>query len=182
MRYIAALLASAWLSSCTAIAVGGVTIGSMIFVRENFTLFQSTLVRNVQSKINAELSFNKGEVTNEVKLLQEGDKIYAIGTVSSPAIKEKIEGILRTYFHGAYTGEIAVSTVKRNITKDLYLKIRIKSVMLMTKYVRSGNYTVLVYNERGYVIGRTQNSEEAELLTQSLSEIEDIEDIVAYIL
>lgn len=182
MRYIITLLGLVYLSSCTAVVVGGIAVGSIVFVRNDFALFQSNLARKVQSLIKSELSFIHSDLTNDVTIVQEGDKMYAVGTVSSSAIKEKVENILNRHFHGSHTSEIEISTIQRDTIRDLYLKLKIKNVMFMTKYVRSGNYTVLVYNDKAYVLGHAKNDVEAQSITNSLSQISDIEDIVAYIL
>lgn len=167
-------------SSCVEGIVGGVGVGTVFFSKTDYTIFSSKNVSSVQKIINHEMEENE-QYGHNIKIIQDKDIIYVIGSVNSIKMKEKIIAILNEGFQKKYINEVTVSNQVRTSMADLGLKIKIKQKLLFAKYISSSNYKVYVYNQKAFIIGQAKSEEEHQNVNTILSKIEYIDDIIAYI-
>ena len=171
-----------FLQSCVGMLLGGtVALGGKALVRDDYKVFNSKIVWQAQQDLNKTLAKIKTCHTNEIVIVQDRNKIYTAGIVSNQKIFDASEAVLQKYFKNTHISEVQIETINRNKILDFYLKTKILNTMLFTKYIRSGNYNVLVFNEIAYIFGEATNQNEEKILTKALSEIEGINDIIIYI-
>lgn len=167
-------------TSCVEAVVGGVGASSVLFSKHEYTVFSSRMVYSVKKKIDDVLHAND-HPKKSIKLVQDGDVVYAVGLVKSSTVKSRVIDVLNTELHKHYVDEISISAAGRNSAVDLYLKTKIRQKLLFAKYVKSQNYTILVYGQKAYVIGKASNSSEKDIVVNVLAQIQYIDDIIAYI-
>ncbi|MDA0617226.1 MAG: hypothetical protein O3A66_00720 [Proteobacteria bacterium] len=166
--------------SCAEAVIGGIGVSSVLFSKHEYTIFSSRMVYSVKKKIDDVLYANDHS-KKSIKLVQEGDIIYAVGLVKSSTVKNRVIDVLNAELNKHYVDEISISAAGRKYTTDLYLKTKIRQKLLFAKYVKSQNYTILVYNQKAYVVGKASNSAEKDIVVNGLAQIEYIDDIIAYI-
>lgn len=169
-----------FLSSCSGAIVGTIGGGSYLVPKHNYTVLPSKKVYNTQKEIN-ELLKNNNNPTKDFTLVQNRNSVYAIGVVKSSVIKDRVIEILNNKMHGQYVDEISVSASGRNYFKDLSIKIKIRNDLLFTKYVKSSNYKIIVFNKKAFIIGTSSNDNERDIVVKVLQNIDYIEDIIVYI-
>jgi len=173
------LISSFVLQSCTTIAVSSILTSSVLFSRYEKTVIDSKLVRKVQSEINKFL--RKNNHRKSIKIVQDGNSIYAIGLTESTNIKQEVVNILNSSIGTNFIDEIAVVKTRQPIIEDSLAEARLKKHLIFTKNLKSQNYQVFVFNGKGYVIGRVANASEKEVLVNALEGVLYLNDIVIYI-
>ena len=169
-----------FVQSCTETAIGGIAITSIIFTRYEPTVFNSRLIRTVQSDVGRVL-YKNNHGKNSIKLAQDGNSVYVIGLVSSNDVKTQVLEAVTQKLGGSYIDEIAVSSAHQTYFRDAILKFRLKKHLIFTKHLKSQNYQIFVYNKKAYLVGRTSGSDEKELLIKILEGVLYVTDVVIYI-
>ncbi len=68
-----------------------------------------------------------------------------------------------------------------NYTRDVWISTQIKSRLLVTKNIRSVNYSVITVNQVVYLMGIAQNQEELDNVTQIASTTGYVQRVVSYV-
>lgn len=166
--------------SCSEGLIGGVAVGTVAFAKNDFHFFPSKEVYVANKMVKREMKKSMQSPRN-VKIIQDGKVVYATGMVPSTVIKNRLKNVLDKNLKSQYVDEIQVTTQSRNAIVDWGIEKRIGYKLLFTKFVRSGNYNIVVFNQRAFIFGQVKNIEEKEIVIKALSQIEYIDDIIAYI-
>lgn len=168
-------------AACTEAVVGGIGVSSILFSKHEYAVFSSRKVHEVKNKIDGVL-YKYNNSKRSIKLVQQGSAVYAIGLVNNKMAKNDVISILNSEFKRYYIDEISIDAKGRSYVTDLYLKTKIRKKLLFARYVKSQNYTIVVYNQKAFVVGQASNSAEKDIVVNILAKIEYIDDVIAYII
>jgi osmotically-inducible protein OsmY len=180
MKIFIAIIISCLISSCAEAVIGGIGASAVFFSKNDYTIFSSKMVYDAKREVSNLLQDNHHS-SKSVSIVQSRDTVYVIGVVKSAIVKGRIISVLDKIFNKHYVDEIIINADGRSRIKDAYIKAKIRNKLLFTRYTKSQNYQVLVYNQKAYIIGIASSQPEKEIVINTLSQIEYIDDIVAYI-
>ena len=180
MKIFIAIIITSFVSSCAEAVIGGIGASAVFFSKKEYTIFSSKMVYDAKREVSHLLQDNNYS-SKSVSIVQGGDTIYVIGVVKSALVKSRIISVLDKIFNKHYVDEIIINPDGSNRIQDTYIKTKVRNKLLFTRYVKSQNYKILVYNQKAYIIGFASSQSEKDIVISVLSQIEYINDIVAYI-
>jgi len=68
-----------------------------------------------------------------------------------------------------------------NYTRDVWISTQVRTHLLLTKGIRSINYSVITVNQTVYVMGIAQDQAELDRVTSVISTIDYVERVVSYV-
>lgn len=184
LRSVICVLSAASLSGCVPLLIGGGTETAVVMAQErspgNAVDDAGILlkIKDLYAKQN-----DKDMLLNvEIKVVE--GRVLLTGNVDKP--DSQIEAVRLAWQAGGVRevmNEIQVSDKAgfTNYARDVWISTQVKSRLILTKNVRSINYSVITVNQVVYLMGIAQDQEELDRVTYAASVIEYVQRVVAYV-
>ena len=183
-KMLAIFTASALLSSCAVIAVGGVaagTTGTIAVMADRRPPAVQAIDKGIGLELENALEKKFGDNAH-INVTSFNQKVLLTGEVKDASIKEqagayaKANKNVRSVFNELIVGPSSTYTARAN---DSYLESKIKTQMIFTDKLPSNSMTIVAEGNSVYLMGiLTQN--EAAIAKKVTSNTDGVKDVYAY--
>lgn len=187
-KYIIALIfsSSILLNGCVPVVVGGAAAGSKVLV-QNKTVGEAVSDTTIWTKIRASfISNNLNSLVGSVNVTVHDGRVLLTGSVKNNEIMLSVirvcwdqEGVKEVINELKIDEENKKSFI--NYSKDSWITTRIKSKLLVSKEVKSVNYTIETIDGIVYLFGVARTQEELDVVTDAASTVSGVEKVISYV-
>jgi osmotically-inducible protein OsmY len=174
------------LIGCVPVVVGGAAAGGKVLTQSK-TIGESVSDTTIWTKIRASfISNNLDSLVGSVNVTVHDGRVLLTGRVKS---NETMISVIRVCWDQGGVKEV-INELKiddenkksfMSYSKDTWITTRIKSKMLVSKQVKSINYTVETIDGVVYLFGIARTQEELEIVTEIASTVSGVEKVISYV-
>ena len=137
--------------------------------------------RVIATKIGHELIKNSLGTTS-VNVCE--GRILLTGYITDVALKDKAEKIawLVQGVNEVINDIVVTEKNQASTVKDLWIKTKLKTVLLTNKEIHSVNYQVAVYNSMVYLLGIAESQAELDKALKVVSELKGVSEVKNYVI
>lgn len=187
MRIILILLIFAHLTSaCTAAIIGTATATTIASVASRQDRTFGTIVDDTIIKAKIKNQLRKAESPGlffKVSAKSVDGSVVLTGVVNDPKLKvDAVKAAWSVPGVKAVADEIQISDKGHmdSYVKDSTITIAAKSKMVLNKYIRSVNYTIVTVKGTVYVIGIARSQDELDIVMDTVSRVSGVKKVVSY--
>ncbi|MEI6187224.1 MAG: BON domain-containing protein [Alphaproteobacteria bacterium] len=171
---------------CVPVVAGGAAVGGKVLTQDK-TVGESVSDTTIWTKIRASfISNNLDSLVGSVNVTVHDSRVLLTGRVKS---NETMISIIRVCWDQSGVKEV-INELKIDdenkksfisYSKDTWITTRIKSKMLVSKEVKSVNYTIETIDGVVYLFGMARTQEELDTVTEIASTVSGVEKVISYV-
>lgn len=184
---ITALISTSFLlSGCVPAVVGTAAAGGKVLTQDK-TVGESISDTTIWTKIRASFIHNNlDSLVGSVNVTVHSGRVLLTGSVKS---NETMISVIRSCWDQdgvkEVINELKIDEENKksfvNYSKDSWITTRIKSKLLVSKEVKSVNYTIETIDGVVYLFGIARTQEELDVVTEAASTVSGVDKVISYV-